>query len=145
MSAAQELVQLTGSGLDTRAIRMELGLSQSQFARLVGYSPRAVQSCEQGWRQPGPDLEKSALLLLMSHRNGGRLKTLCCWDMIGCPPERREQCITYRSGQGHLCWFLSGTMCTSDESPGWEHKRSICMTCPVFRTLMGEKRPERTQ
>ncbi len=35
-----------------REIRLEMGLSQSQLAALVGISSRAIQSYEQGWRQP---------------------------------------------------------------------------------------------
>lgn len=37
---------------DARAIREKLGLSQSQFAALIGISPRTLQNWEQGHRQP---------------------------------------------------------------------------------------------
>ena len=59
----------SADGIDLKAIRQELGLSQAQFARLLGFSVRAIQSCEQGWRKPGASLERSALLLLMANRN----------------------------------------------------------------------------
>ncbi|MEI6499449.1 MAG: helix-turn-helix domain-containing protein [Armatimonadota bacterium] len=126
--------------LDLKAIRQELGLSQAQFARLVGFSVRAVQSCEQGWRKPGAALERAALLLLMAQRNPEGLSDLRCWEVMTCPPERRQECITYRTRQGHLCWFLNGTLCTNEKLQDWENKRPICQACPVFQMLMTSSR-----
>jgi len=37
---------------DARAIREKLGLSQTQFAALMGISPRTLQNWEQGHRHP---------------------------------------------------------------------------------------------
>ena len=37
---------------DARAVRSALGLSQSQFASLIGISPRTLQNWEQGHRRP---------------------------------------------------------------------------------------------
>jgi putative transcriptional regulator len=37
---------------DARAVREKLGLSQSQFAALIGISPRTLQNWEQGHRRP---------------------------------------------------------------------------------------------
>ncbi len=37
---------------DARAIREKLGLSQTQFATLIGISPRTLQNWEQGHRHP---------------------------------------------------------------------------------------------
>lgn len=127
-------------GVSIRAIRHELGFSQAEFARLVGFSTRAIQSCEQGWRRPGASLEKAALLLLIAHRNGGTLQNVQCWGIMNCPPERRQQCLTFRSGQGHLCWFLSGTLYPADK-PGWDEKRGTCLQCRLFRLLLGEAGP----
>ena len=129
---------VAAEGASIKAIRGELGLSQAAFARLVGVSVRAVQSCEQGWRRPSTVLEKAALLLLIAHRRGGQIPSLRCWEVMSCPPERRSQCITYRSGQGHLCWFLSGTLCTGPEACDWDQKRSICMHCDLFKLMLGQ-------
>lgn len=38
--------------VDVTAIRKRLGLSQAEFARRFGFSPRAVQDWEQGRRKP---------------------------------------------------------------------------------------------
>jgi len=37
---------------DAKAVREQLGLSQSQFASLIGISPRTLQNWEQGHRHP---------------------------------------------------------------------------------------------
>lgn len=37
---------------DAKAIREKLGLSQTQFATLMGISPRTLQNWEQGHRHP---------------------------------------------------------------------------------------------
>ena len=45
---------------DAKAVREKLGLSQNQFAALIGISPRTLQNWEQGHRHP----EGSARALL---------------------------------------------------------------------------------
>jgi DNA-binding XRE family transcriptional regulator len=122
--------------LDIKAVRQELGLKQTELASLVGFSTRAIQSCEQGWRKPSPALEKTIILLLMTHRHGGQIPAARCWEATHCIPERCEACITYRTGQGHLCWFLHGTLCTEPRSQEWEAKRAICLKCGFFKTLL---------
>jgi putative transcriptional regulator len=37
---------------DAKAVRAKLGLSQIQFATLIGISPRTLQNWEQGHRRP---------------------------------------------------------------------------------------------
>lgn len=37
---------------DAKSVREKLGLSQSQFAALIGISPRTLQNWEQGHRRP---------------------------------------------------------------------------------------------
>jgi putative transcriptional regulator len=37
---------------DPKAVREKLGLSQAQFAALIGISPRTLQNWEQGHRRP---------------------------------------------------------------------------------------------
>lgn len=37
---------------DAKAVRDKLGLTQSQFASLIGISPRTLQNWEQGHRHP---------------------------------------------------------------------------------------------
>jgi len=127
---------ITEDGVSLKAIRRELHLSQAHLAQLLGFSVRAIQSCEQGWRRPGASLERGALLLLMASRNNQEIPNQRCWEITQCPPERREQCISYRTGQGHLCWFLNGTLCSNEKLPDWESKRPLCTKCRVFEMLL---------
>jgi DNA-binding XRE family transcriptional regulator len=122
--------------LDIRAIREEMGLSQSEFADLLSVSPRTVQSCEQGWRKPSSALEKSALLLFMAHRNGRTFGKKVCWEQPECNPKKRKDCMTYRSGQGHLCWLMSGTLCRGLRLNSWSDKLSFCLQCDFFFELL---------
>jgi len=126
----------SGTHLNLRAVRGRLGVSQSEFAALLGYSPRTVQSCEQGWRRPSPALEKAALLLLISHVQGPRFPECACWESRSCPADRRERCIAYRARQGHLCWFLTGTLCGGERLHDWPEKRELCFRCPFFRNML---------
>ena len=105
-----------GNCLDIKSIRERLGLSQSQFAEMLGFSPRTVQSCEQGWRQPSPSLCRMATLLLIAEEQGPNFGAIKCW-------------------QGHLCWFLTGTLCGGKRMHDWDAKQEICNGCAVFHKL----------
>lgn len=130
--------------IDIKAIREELELSQSEFADMLGVSPRTVQSCEQQWRKPGAALERTALLLLLAHRNGSSFGKSLCWKEAKCPPERRKECITYHSRQGHLCWLMNGTFCHGLRLRNWQEKLSFCMKCRHFQKMLKGKLPTLT-
>ena len=120
---------------DLRAIRTELGLSQTELASLVGFSVRTIQSCEQGWRKPSPALEKMVLLLYMAELHGTDFGAVPCWEVVDCPPERCKKCVAFRTRQGHLCWFLTGTLCRGERLTDWKQKRALCMECEFFKRL----------
>ena len=122
--------------VNIRAIREKLGLSQAELAALVGFSVRAIQSCEQGWRQPSPALEKMVLLLYAAELHGPDFGRDRCWEVMNCAPETRDACIAYRSRQGHLCWFLTGTLCHGQRMGDWQHKRAVCSECPFYHRLL---------
>jgi DNA-binding XRE family transcriptional regulator len=122
--------------IDIRALRESLGLSQAQLASLVGFSIRTIQSCEQGWRKPSPALEKMVLLLYLAQLWGTEFGAARCWEVTGCPPERRNECVAYLARQGHLCWFLTGTLCHGQRLTDWRAKRAACAECDFFRRLM---------
>lgn len=121
-----------------KAVREEMGLSQVELASLLGVSPRTIQSCEQGWRSLGSAVEKSLLLLLMVYRQGDSLKQMACWEARGCSQEMRSKCLTYISGLGYLCWFLTGNQCACKFIHDWADKKNLCMGCPFFQRLFGE-------
>jgi putative transcriptional regulator len=56
--------------VDVLAIRKRLGLSQAEFARRFGFSPRAVQDWEQGRRKP-ESAARAYLLVNRAESEGG--------------------------------------------------------------------------
>jgi putative transcriptional regulator len=119
-----------------REIRKELGLSQWELAGLMGISSRAIQSYEQGWRQPPELVERMLLLVLIAHRNGANLSQVRCWEQKGCRSVVRDRCIAYVSRQGHLCWFLSGTMCEGQLQKSLSQKLQLCLDCALMQRLL---------
>ena len=77
-----------------------------------------------------------ALLLYTARRHGAALGYFSCWRFCGCPPERRDRCVAYRSRQGYLCWFLTGTLCQGKRLRDWQQKRAVCGECRFFQCLM---------
>jgi len=121
--------------VDLKALRQTVGLGQSELADMLGVSVRAVQSCEQGWRNPGPAVEKAALLLLMVHHHGPKTGTHTCWETVQCPEQERRSCLVYRSRQGHLCWLLTGHICKGVRLHTWAGKKKLCSECDFFQEL----------
>jgi len=122
--------------VSVRSIRSEMGLSQSELANLVGVGKRAVQSYEQGWRRPSEMVQRTLLLLLIARRNGAGLSQLRCWDRKKCPAEVRGKCIAHLTRQGHLCWFLTGTMCEGKARRSWAEKLETCLDCDFMQLLL---------
>lgn len=129
--------------LDLRALRSELGLTQTEFAGLLSVSARTVQSCEQGWRNPSAAVEKSALLLLLAHRHGQEFRRHSCWEVLGCSDGDRKGCLVFQTGQGHLCWLLSGNICHGTHLGSWADKKATCHQCTFFRELLPQGFPFR--
>jgi len=123
---------------DIRTIRQEMGLSQRELAQFLGVSPRTVQSCEQGWRSLGVALEKHLLLLLIIYRRGATLQQHPCWETLACADDARAQCLTYKTRQGHLCWFLTGNQCRCRQFSDWNEKKLFCLQCPVLEQLLAK-------
>lgn len=130
--------------LDLKSIRESLGLTQAEFATMLGYSVRAIQSCEQGWRKPSPALEKMALLMYVAHQQGDAFEGQYCWEAVQCSPLVREGCVAYTTRQGHLCWFLTGNVaCARTRLRSWDEKKAICLECPFFQQMLaGPPAPE---
>lgn len=122
--------------LDVGMIRSEMGLSQSELAAMVGIGTRAIQAYEQQWRRPSEMVERMLLLLLIAHRNGAKLSRMCCWEHKECSPEVRSRCVAYVTRQGHLCWFLTGTMCEGIRQKSWREKLEACLACSFMQGLL---------
>ncbi len=119
-------------------MRQDLGKTQKQLAQLLGTSPKAVQSFEQGWRNIPVHIERQVLFLiaLKSSRNK---KIRACWSVRRCSKETRQRCPAWELQAGHLCWFINGTVCRGEVQASWQEKMTICRTCTVYLNLFRPK------
>ena len=115
-------------------IRGRLGKSQKEMAQLLAISLKAVQIFEQGWRNIPTHVERQALFLfaMKEAQDGGK----SCWDIQDCPVEIKEKCPAWEFQSGHLCWFISGTICQGEVQGDWNSKMKICRECKVFRSML---------
>ena len=116
-------------------IRRYLGKTQSQLAQLLGVSPKAIQSFEQGWRNIPVHTERQVLFLL-SLKQSPRKKDRACWVIRKCPMEIRQNCPAWEFQVGNLCWFINGTICQGEVQESWQKKMKLCRQCKVFRTML---------
>ena len=117
-------------------IRLHLGKTQGQMAQLLGVSPKAIQSFEQGWRNI-PVYTERQMLFLMALKNGAAAqKNRPCWEIRKCPVDIRQNCPAWEFQAGHLCWFINGTICQGWVRESWLKKMKICRQCEVFRDML---------
>ena len=116
-------------------IRRFLGRSQAQLARLLGISPRAVQSFEEGWRRIPAHAERQ-LLFLLYMKQSPMIGKEPCWETKKCDPEIREICPAWEFRAGNLCWFVNGTICEGKVQENWKKKMQLCRQCEVFGSLV---------
>jgi DNA-binding XRE family transcriptional regulator len=116
-------------------IRRHFGKTQSQMAQILGVSPKAIQSFEQGWRNVPVHIERLLLLILALKRNASR-KNEPCWLTRRCPVERRQDCPAWQFDAGHLCWFINGTICEGTPQESWKKKMRICRECEVYQSIL---------
>jgi DNA-binding XRE family transcriptional regulator len=115
-------------------IRQYLGKSQIQLARLLGISPKTVQSFEQGWRTIPAYAERQLLFLLYLKRPKKNLKP--CWEKKNCNPAERRKCPAFEFRAESICWFINGTICEGKVQDDWKAKIQICRKCEVFKSLI---------
>jgi hypothetical protein len=120
------------NGKDFSASRHQLGRSQTKMAQLLGVSPKAIQSFEQGWRKIPSYIERQ-LLFLLALKQKDHAEGKCCWEIRNCPMEARKECPAWEFKFGHFCWYINGTICHGDPQPNWQEKMKICRQCEVFR------------
>jgi DNA-binding XRE family transcriptional regulator len=113
-----------------------LGKTQSQLARLLSVSPKAVQSFEQGWRRVPAHVERQVLLLASLKRSAVDGNVRPCWELKNCPDEWKDHCIVWELKARHFCWFLSGTFCQGRTNKSWDEKMQFCRECEVYRAVL---------
>lgn len=115
-------------------VRRLLGKTQREMAEQLGTSVRAIQSFEQGWRRIPFHVERQTLYILAMKRLPD-VHCKPCWETQKCKAEWRQKCPAYKSGNGHLCWFINGRICKGKTCKNWERKMQICRQCEVFRSI----------
>ena len=116
-------------------IRRYLGKSQSQLARLLCISPKAIQSFEEGWR-PIPAYAERQLLFLLSVSRAMDKNTTSCWEITDCPIKWRENCFVWEFKVRDFCWFLTGTFCQGEYKSSWVDKMKLCRQCKVYQLMI---------
>jgi DNA-binding XRE family transcriptional regulator len=115
-------------------IRHHLRKTQVQLSQLLGVSPKAVQSFEQGWRNVPIHVERQ-LLFLLYQNNSCRFKVQPCWEKRNCSLQTRENCPAWELKAGDVCWFINGTICEGRLTENWTQKMQTCRQCEVFRSI----------
>ena len=115
--------------------RHYLGKSQSELARLLCLSPKAIQSFEQGWRNIPASAERQ-LLFLFSLKRSLDENIGPCWEIRNCPVEWREKCAAWEFKAGYFCWFINGTMCQGKVQESWGEKIILCRKCKAFQLMI---------
>lgn len=115
-------------------LRSRLGKTQKNLAGLLGVSLKAVQSYEQGWRSIPIHVERQLYFLTVNQRFDGLAKRKECWTIKKC--EHKKDCPAWEFQAGHLCWFLSGTLCECTAAQNWKEKMTICRKCEVLTSLL---------
>lgn len=115
--------------------RKKLGLTQKELAQLLATSLKAVHSYEQGWRTI-PENVYRQVLFLVAQRNqeSGRRKN--CWIVKKCPVDLKRNCPAWKFKTGHLCWFITGTLCEGQIHSCWSDKIELCKTCSIFKPVL---------
>lgn len=113
--------------------RKKLGRTQKELAGLLGISLKAIHSYEQGWR-PVPSYIERQLYFLLSSKQGQHQEFTPCWEKHGC--NCKENCPAYEFQCGHLCWFLSGTLCDCSQKIDAKKKIEVCRECETLSTLL---------
>jgi DNA-binding XRE family transcriptional regulator len=116
-------------------IRRYLGKTQTEMGQILGVSPKAIQSFEQGWRKIPVHIERQILLILTLKHNASR-SNKPCWLRRNCPVELRKNCPAWQFAAGHLCWFINGTICEGLPQLSWEEKMKTCKACEVYRSML---------
>ncbi len=117
-------------------IRRYLEKTQGQLAQLLGVSPKAIQSFEQGWRKIPVHIERQVLLLVALKKGAAAQETGPCWEIHECPVEIREHCPAWEFQASHLCWFINGTICQGKVRESWQKKMKLCRQCDVFQDML---------
>ena len=115
--------------------RKKLNKTQKEIAQLFSISLKAVQGYEQGWRNIPAHVERQ-MYFHLSRIGGNQIRRKPCWIIKNCPSKIREQCPAWEFNAGDICWFISRTICCSDDRKEWEEKIKFCRSCKVLKSVL---------
>jgi DNA-binding XRE family transcriptional regulator len=118
---------------DFKGIRKRLGKTQKQLAELLGISLKTIHSYEQGWRTVPTHAEKLLYFLYFNQR-GRKCSSPRCWEEKLCTV--KEQCPAWEFDSGHMCWYMSGTLCDCTNGADEKEKIEICKSCKIFSKML---------
>ncbi len=121
-----------------KSIRLSLDVSQSEMAKLLNISVRAVQSYEQGWRPLPAHVQcKAAMMLFLTWRKDQK-RVVPCWELRGCSDDSKRECSAFRLNAGDFCWLLADACCRGQKLKNWEARVARCSKCDAMgRWLKG--------
>lgn len=131
---------------DFRRLRDRINATQQELADMLGLSTKAVQSYEQGWRNPPAPIRRllNVVSVALGDRSGAAKKM--CWQVKRCPTKTRKDCRAYRTRQGYLCWLVTGTRCNGMALRNCAEKEAACRECPFYiRFVRGGQNPSPTR
>ena len=111
-------------------IRHYLGKSQVEISELLCISPGAVKSYERGVSKIPAITERQMLFLLFNKVSPVKMRP--CWQIKKCPSKVKDRCPAWELRAGHICWFITGTVCGGEAQENWDEKINICRECEVF-------------
>lgn len=115
--------------------RKKLGFTQKELAQLLVTSIKAIHSYEQGWRNIPENIERQVLFLI-SRQRPSPVKDKPCWIQKKCPTNRKKNCPAWKFKTGHLCWFITGTLCEGKVYSNWSEKIEHCKSCELFKPII---------
>lgn len=122
--------------VEFRAARSQLQVSQQEMAKMLGLSPKTVQSYEQGWRRPSRSILRLVYVLCATARAAQGEGKIACWKVKHCADEVRRQCRAYLFKVGNLCWLITGTKCSGKELHTLARKDEVCSRCMVYQRVV---------
>ena len=115
--------------------REKLKKTQKEIAELLSLSLKDVQDYEQGLQNIPAHVER-LIYFHLSRRDGNQIRRKPCWVIKNCPPKIREQCPAWEFNAADICWFVSRTICCSDDRKEWEEKIKFCRSCEVLKSVL---------
>lgn len=119
-----------------KRLREKMAWTQAQAALYLGVSEKAVQSYEQGWREP-PDVLWKEFLLIIALKHGYPEGHRRCWQVMHCSVAVRDACFCARNMGGRFCWATCQATCMRHMG-GEGRTIEDCLHCPVTRQFLSD-------